>query len=178
MIDDNEDELKNLSDEESQSSKTTPDKDETDKGSAEQERLEILMKADQVKGQQLTIDATGEFYSEDELKKLVLGGVQDPEKMYETYYKGISKLLKQNLPLGNDFKPARDLIYEEKNCFLTRGHRIGDDGIRGADSRMGYVEDAEIILGVVISWVVGKGTPFDLFTILRDLNNGRSYTAK
>ncbi|GAB3923096.1 hypothetical protein [Larkinella terrae] len=176
MIDDNEDELKNSSEEESQSDKTIPDK-ETDKGDADQERLEILMKADQVKGQQLTIDAAGEFYTEDELKKLVLSSVQDPEKMYETYYKGISKLLKQNLPTGSDFKPARDLIYEEKNCFLTRGHRIGDDGIRGADSRMGYVEDAEIVLGVVISWVVNKGTAFDLFTTLRDLNNGRGYSA-
>lgn len=178
MIDDNADELKNPSDEEPQSGKAAPEKDDTDRHDAEQERLEILMKADQVKGQQLTIDATGEFYTEDELKKLVLGGVQDPEKMYETYYKGISKLLKQNLPIGNDFKPARDLIYEEKNCFLTRGHRIDDDGIRGADSRMGYVEDAEIILGVIISWVVSKGTSFDLFTILRDLNYGRGYVAK
>lgn len=174
---DNEDDFKNSSDEENKSNESTPENEKTNETDAEREMLEIMMKADQVKGQQLSIDATGEFYTEDELKKLVLGNVQDPEKMYETYYKGISKLLKQNLPTGADFKPARDLIYEEKNCFLTRGHRIKEDGIRGADSRMGYIEDAEIVLSVVVSWVVNKGTPFDLFTTLRDLNSSRGYPA-
>ena len=172
---DNEDDLKNSSDDEYKSNDSTPESEKTDEADAEREMLEIMMEADQIKGQQLAIDATGGLYTEDELKKLVLGNVQDPEKMYETYYKGIGKLLKQNLPTGNDFKPARDLIYEEKNCFLTRGHRIREDGIRGADSRMGYIEDAEIVLGVVVSWVVNRGASFDLFTTLRDLNTSRGY---
>ena len=35
------------------------------------------------------------------------------------------------------------LIYEEKNTFLTRGRRIDEKGIRGADGRMGYVDDMD-----------------------------------
>ena len=35
----------------------------------------------------------------------------------------------------------KDLIYEEKNTFLTRGHRKDAQGIRGADGRMSYIDN-------------------------------------
>lgn len=34
------------------------------------------------------------------------------------------------------YKTARDLIYDEKNTFLTKGHRKSEQNIRGADGRM------------------------------------------
>jgi hypothetical protein len=151
------------------------ERDNTDLPDYEQERLEILMKADNVKGQQLSIDNTGQLFTEDEIKSFILEGVHDPSKMYEVYYKGIDKLLRDHLPKGSEFQHARDLIYEEKNCFLTRGHRKNEKGIRGADSRMGHIEDADIILNVVIDSVVNGRGAFEIYCTIRDLNVARGY---
>lgn len=100
------------------------------------ERMMLLSKADEVVGEQLTIDTDGLLQTEDELKKFALGEIDDPEKKFDIYYNGISKLLLKHLPEGKGYKKARDYIYEEKNTYLTRGHRINEKGIRGADSRM------------------------------------------
>lgn len=141
----------------------------------ELERMMLISKADEVVGEQLTIDADGLLQTEDELKKFAIGDIDDPERKYEIYYQGISKLLLKHLPEGKEYKRARDYIYEEKNTYLTRGHRIDEKGIRGADSRMGYIDDAEKILEIITSWIIRKGTMVDLYTSLRDLNVKMGY---
>lgn len=134
------------------------------------ERMMLLSKADEVVGEQLTIDTDGLLQTEDELKKFALGEIDDPEKKFDIYYNGISKLLLKHLPEGKGYKKARDYIYEEKNTYLTRGHRINEKGIRGADSRMGHIEDAEKILELITTWIIQKGSMVDLYTKIRDLN--------
>ena len=136
----------------------------------ELERMMLISKADDVVGEQLTIDTDGILQTEDELKKFALGDIDDPERKYDIYYNGINKLLLKHLPEGKNYKKARDYIYEEKKTYLTRGHRINKKGIRGADSRMGYIEDAEKILELITHWIIKKGSMVDLYSILRDLN--------
>lgn len=136
----------------------------------ELERMMLISKADEVVGEQLTIDTEGLLQTEDELKKFALGDIDDPERKYDIYYKGISKLLLKHLPEGKGYKKARDYIYEEKNTYLTRGHRIDEKGIRGADSRMGHIEDAELILELITNWIIKKGSMVDLYSTIRDLN--------
>lgn len=136
----------------------------------ELERMMLISKADEVVGEQLIIDTEGVLQTEDELKKFALGDIDDPERKYDIYYKGISKLLLKHLPEGKEYKKARNYIYEEKNTYLTRGHRIDEKGIRGADSRMGYIEDAEKILELITNWVIKKGSMVDLYSTIRDLN--------
>ncbi|SNY99958.1 hypothetical protein [Flagellimonas pacifica] len=141
----------------------------------EMERMMLISKADDVVGEQLSIDIDGSIQTEDELKKFALGDIDDPERKYDVYYKGIGKLLKKHLPEGKEYKKARDYIFEEKNTYLTRGHRIDERGIRGADSRMGFIEDAEKILEIVTTWIINKGSMVDLYTTLRDLNVHMGY---
>ncbi len=136
----------------------------------ELERIMLISKADEVVGEQLTIDTEGLLQTENELKKFALGDIDDPERKYDIYYKGISKLLLKHLPEGRGYKKARDYIYEEKKIYLTRGHRIDEKGIRGADSRMGHIEDAEQILEVITTWIIKKGSMVDLYSTIRDLN--------
>ncbi|MDB5013921.1 MAG: hypothetical protein JWQ25_2123 [Daejeonella sp.] len=145
------------------------------KASQEQERLEILAKADEVKGEQLTISITGEVQKENELRQFALGSIEDPEKHYELYYKGINKLLYSNLPKGLGNKPARDYIYEERNTFLTGGKRIKKNGTRGGDGRMGYIADAEELFQVIMDWIIKNGSMVDLFNTLRSLNVSKGY---
>jgi hypothetical protein len=142
---------------------------------AEIEKIEILAKTDKVKGQQLTIDNKGKLESKRELKDFAIGTVENPKKKYDVYYKGISKLLIKHLPKGKDFEKSRDFIYEEKNVYLSRGHRKDKLGIRGADGRMGYISDAEEILKVVMDWILSNGTMVELYNTLRDLNNKKGY---
>lgn len=145
----------------------------------EKERFLLFKKADEVKGEQLVITSTGKIETESELKKFALGSVDNPEKKFELYYKGISRLLLKHLPKGTANKKARDFIYEEKNTYLTRGHRKNEKGRRGADSRMTYLSDAEEILEIIVKWIFNHGTMIDLFTQLRDLNVSKGYgTAK
>ena len=130
----------------------------------------LISKADEIVGEQLTIDIDGILQTEDELKKFALGDIDDPERKYDIYYKGISKLLLKHLPEGKGYKKARDYIYEEKNTYLTRGHRIDEKGIRGADSRMGHIEDADKILELITNWIIKKGSMVELYSTIRDLN--------
>jgi hypothetical protein len=139
------------------------------------EKLELIAKADETKGEQLLINIKGEIYTEDELKKFALGDIDNPEKKYDVYYHGISRLLKKHLQSGDANKKARDYIYEEKNTFLTRGHRISKQGTRGADSRMGHLSDAEQMLDHISNWIIQGGTMVELYTKIRDLNIERGY---
>lgn len=141
---------------------------------AEAERLMLLAKADEVKGEQLIVLPEG-LSTENELKKFALGDIDDPEKKYDFYYKGIMKLMKKFLPKGKENAKARKLIYEEKNTFLTRGKRISRAGIRGADSRMAYISDIEEMLNIIAAWVASQGTMVELFNTIHDLNIEKGY---
>ncbi|WP_454803731.1 hypothetical protein [Mucilaginibacter phyllosphaerae] len=141
----------------------------------QEEKLRILAEADAVKGEQLTITESGEIAHENELRQFALGSIEDPERKYEVYYKGIQKLLKKHLPTGKKNKVARDYIYEEKNTYLSRGKRINKSGIRGADGRMGYIVDADEIFKIVMDWIIANGSMVDLFNSLRDLNVAKGY---
>ncbi|NTW55208.1 MAG: hypothetical protein HGB15_10760 [Chlorobaculum sp.] len=139
-----------------------------------EEKLRILAKADEVKGEQLHIGAEG-INIENELRGFVKGLEDDPEKKYELYYKGISRLLRKHLMRGKEYEKARSYIYEEKNTFLTRGKRKKNDGTRGADSRMGYLPEHEEMLNVIIKWIVSNGTMVDIFNTLHELNISKGY---
>jgi hypothetical protein len=140
-----------------------------------EEKLRILAETDAVKGEQLTITETGTVEKENELRQFALGSVEDPERKYEVYYKGIQRLLMKHLPAGKQNKVARDYIYEEKNTYLSRGRRINKAGIRGADGRMGYLADADEIFQIVMDWILSNGSMVDLYTRLRDLNISKGY---
>lgn len=101
--------------------------------------------------------------------------VDDPEKKYHLYYTSITRMLKNFLPKGEENKKTREIIYEEKNTFLTRGHRIRKDGTRGADSRMAYTSDMEEIGEIVIDAISSEISSFDLYMKLRELNVSRGY---
>ena len=153
--------------------KTKKAKDENQ----EKEMMNILAKSDQVKGEQLTINDEGELHREKELKLYAIGNIDSPDKKYEVYYNGIMRLLRKHLPSGYKNKKAREFIYEEKNTFLTRGKRKNKFGIRGADSRMGYLVDAKEILKIVIKWITSNGTSLELFMTIRDVNVSKGYGA-
>lgn len=140
-----------------------------------EEKLRILSETDAVKGEQLTITETGALEKENELRQFALGSVEDPERKYEVYYKGIQRLLMKHLPAGKQNKVARDYIYEEKNTYLSRGKRINKAGIRGADGRMGYLADADEIFNIVMNWILANGSMVDLYTRLRELNISKGY---
>lgn len=141
----------------------------------EQERLEILKNADSIKGEQLFLGSDGRFESKKEIENYVLKDIDDPEKKYDVYYGGIQKLLKEHLPKGNEFKEARDYIYEEKNILVTRGKKKDKSGIRGADSRMGYVSDLDIALDLISTWIMESGTMYDLYSKFRKINENKGY---
>ena len=146
-----------------------------DKSAEVLEKLKMIAKADEIKGEQLAFTKEGEFVNQKELKEFAIGNIENPEKKYDIYYKGIQKLLLKHLAKGLKNKPARKYIYEEKNTYLTRGKRINEFGIRGADGRMGYISDADEILKIVMNWILSNGTMVELFTTLRDLNISKGY---
>lgn len=89
---------------------------------ADLERLELLQKANEKTGKQLTINSeTGNLEEFDELRQLVGKEFENPEEKYQLYYNGIRKLLMDFLPKGKEYKQLRDIIYDEKNVFLNLG---------------------------------------------------------
>ena len=96
------------------------------------------------------------------------GDVQNPETAYELYYKALFTILKSSLKELP--KPQRDMIYDQKNIFLTRGKVKNEKGIRGGDSRQAYLSDLEMALDVVITWVNEGANPVNLYNIFRDKN--------
>jgi hypothetical protein len=141
----------------------------------ENEREAILMKADEIKEDTLTFDIDGRIEFKNEIADLVLEQIDDSEAKYNLYYNVTNRLLKKHLPKGDENKAARDLIYEEKNTFLTRGHRKDEKGIRGADGRMAYIPDINELINIITDWISNKGTMFDLYTKIRDLNISKGY---
>jgi len=141
----------------------------------EREKLDILARAGNVKGEQLFVNNAGSTEWENEMRKFDLSGIEDPEKKFEVYYRGIQKLLLTHLPKGKQNQTARSFIHEEKKTYLTRGKRIKKDGTRGADSRMGYNTDHDEMLKIIMDWIMENGTMVDLYNSLRDLNKSKGY---
>lgn len=144
---------------------------------ADLERLELLQKANEKTGRQLTINSeTGNFEEFDELKQLVGKEFENPEEKYQLYYNGIRRLLMDFLPKGKDFKQLRDIIYDEKNVFLNLGKKKSDNnGIRKSDGRMTYQPVMNEILEIIVNWVGESQNPFDLYRDFYELNEKHGY---
>ncbi|MCR6637991.1 MAG: hypothetical protein NVV82_03095 [Sporocytophaga sp.] len=137
---------------------------------------EILHEANSRTGEQLVLDDIGELKTQNELKEFALGHIpDDPAEKYNVYYKGIERLLRDLLPQGQKFKSARDLIREEKKIFLTRGQKLNENGIRGADSRMAYIQDMEEIMNLITKWAFESRNYFELYSLIRDKNEKLGY---
>ena len=145
------------------------------KQAQEIEEQSILMEADTIKEEILQIDTEGNIELKNEIGNLLSGQIDDPEAKYQLYYHVINKLLQKHLPTGKEFAKIRDLIYEEKNTFLTRGHRKDKKGRRGADGRMSYISDIESFITILTEWITSRGTTFELYTKLLDLNVSKGY---
>jgi len=150
---------------------------ETEVSQADLERLELLQRAHEKKGKQLTIDGqAGSLREIDELKELVGKQLDNPDEKYNIYYKGIRKLLMDHLPKGEEYKEMRNIIYDEKNIFLNLGRRKCDGGgVRGSDGRMTFQPVMKDILEIVITWVGGSQNPFDLYRDFYMLNEKHGY---
>jgi len=142
----------------------------------ELERMELLQKASEKTGKQLTISESGNLEEFDELRQLVGKEFENPEEKYQLYYSGIRKLLMDFLPKGKDHKQLRDIIYDEKNVFLNLGKKKSDNnGIRKSDGRMTYQPVMNEILEIIINWIGESQNPFDLYRDFYDLNEKHGY---
>jgi hypothetical protein len=59
--------------------------------------------------------------------------------------------------------------------FLNRGKKKDERGIRGADSRMGYLADKEEALTQVIEWARTRQSMGDLYMVFWRLNEKYGY---
>lgn len=141
---------------------------------ADLERLELLQKANEKTGKQLTINSeTGNLEEFDELRQLVGKEFENPEEKYQLYYNGIRKLLMDFLPKDEQI---RRVIYDEKNVFLNLGKKKSDNnGIRKSDGRMTYQPIMNEILEVIIKWIGESQNPFDLYRDFYELNEKHGY---
>lgn len=145
--------------------------------SADIERLELLQKASEKTGKQLSISSeTGGLLEFDELRQLVGKEFENPEEKYSLYYGGIRRLLMDFLPKGKEYKQLRDIIYDEKNVFLNLGKKKSDNkGIRKSDGRMTFQPVMNEILDIIIKWVGDSQNPFDLYRDFYELNEKHNY---
>lgn len=139
------------------------------------ERFEILQKADEVKGEQLSINLDSEITVENQAIKLLGQRIDDPVEKFQLYYHGLTKLLKDNLPKGKENEQVRRIIYDEKNILINRGAKKDEKGIRGSDGRMAYVEDLETAIQIVADWISKKESPSELFMAFWDKNEELKY---
>lgn len=139
------------------------------------ERLDILQKSEEVKGEQLSIGLHAEFFVENQAEKLLGQKIDDPIQKFQLYYHGLSRLLRENLPKGKRFEDVRRIIYDEKNILINRGAKKDEKGIRGSDGRMAYIEDLEEAIQIVAVWSSRKGTPAELFMAFWDKNEELGY---
>ena len=142
---------------------------------AELEMLEILKEADIVKGEQLNIGLDSQVKVVKEVQNIDFENIDDPQLKYDLYYNGIQRILRNKLPKGATFKEARNYIYEQKNIFITRGNLKNKSGKRGADGRMAFITDLEIILDIIIKWVNENGSMVTLYNTLLEENKKRGY---
>lgn len=141
----------------------------------EAEKLAILSKADEIKEETFDFGMDGIAEIKNEVSDMVLDAIDDPEEKYQLYYNVLNKMLQKALPKGDENKEARDLIYEEKNTFLSGGHRKNKNGIRGGDGSMGYRTDMHEIINVITEWIASRSGMFDLYIKLRALNIEKGY---
>lgn len=111
---------------------------------------------------------------EDALSDAALEETQDPEESHQLYY-SIQEILRKGLPQGHEFEDLREAVYEEKNVYLTQGEKTDPDGLRGADSRQAYLHHLRVILKVVKEWSRRDASSFDLWSVLRKLNEDLGY---
>lgn len=142
---------------------------------ADIERLEIIQKSEEVKGEQLTINIDSELEVENEALKLLGQTIDDPVEKFQLYYHGLTKLLKDNLPKGKENEQVRRIIYDEKNILINRGAKKDEKGIRGSDGRMAYIEDLEFAIQIVADWISKKGSASELFMAFWDKNEELGY---
>lgn len=139
------------------------------------ERLELLHQADQVTGQQLSINLDSELVTQNQADQLINATIDDPVQKFQLYYNGLNKLLKDNLPKGKENKDIRQFIYDEKNILINRGAVKNEKGIRGSDGRMAYLEDLEVAIKIVADWTRKKGSPVELYQAFWDKNEELGY---
>ncbi|UTN02812.1 hypothetical protein L0669_15915 [Flavobacterium bizetiae] len=139
------------------------------------ERLEILQKSDDIKGEQLIINLDSELVIENQAELLLGQRIDDPVQKFQLYYHGLTKLLKDNLPKGKEFEDVRRIVYDEKNILINRGAKKDEKGIRGSDGRMAYIEDLEEAIKIVADWTSRKGSPAELFMAFWDKNEELEY---
>jgi len=139
------------------------------------ERLEILQKSDEVKGEQLSINLDSELVIENQAVELLGQTIDDPVEKFQLYYHGLTKLLIDNLPKGKENEQVRRIVYDEKNVLINRGAKKNEKGIRGSDGRMAYIEDIEIAIQIVADWISKKGSPSELFMAFWDKNEELDY---
>lgn len=144
---------------------------------AEIERLEILQRANEKTGRQLSINSeTGNLEEINELRQLVGKEFENPQEKYQLYYVGIRRLLMEYLPKGKEYKQLRDIIYDEKNVFLNLGKKKSDNnGVRKSDGRMAYQPVMNEILDIVIQWISESQNPFELYKEFYQLNEKHGY---
>lgn len=144
---------------------------------ADFERLEILQKANEKVGRQLSLNSeTGNLEEIDELRGLIGKEFENPDEKYNIYYRGIRKLLMDYLPKGKEFKEVRDIIYDEKNIFLNNGKRKSDNnGIRKSDSRMTFQTNMNEILDIIVKWISDSQNPFEIYRLFYELNEKYGY---
>lgn len=141
----------------------------------DRERLEILQQAEEIKGEQLTLNLDAEIAVENEAKRLLGQTIDDPVTKFQLYYNGLSKLLKDNLPKGKENEHIRRIIYDEKNILINRGAKKDEKGIRGSDGRMAYLDDLERAIRIVADWTSTKSSPAELFMAFWDKNEEMEY---
>lgn len=141
----------------------------------EMEQEALLMQANEIKEETLSFGSDGEIEFKNELADMVVAQIENSQEKYHLYYDVLNKLLKKHLPKGTEYQKHRELIYEEKNTFLTRGYRKSPDGRRGADGRMAYNPDISELITAVVHWISNRGSMFDLYVQLRDLNKSKGY---
>jgi hypothetical protein len=139
------------------------------------ERLELLQKSEEIKGEQLLLDIDAKLVIENEAEKLLGQKIDDPVTKFQLYYNGLTKLLKDNLPKGKDYEDVRRIVYDEKNILINRGAKKDEKGIRGSDGRMAYLDDLEEAIKIVADWTSQKGTPAELFMLFWDKNEELGY---
>lgn len=144
---------------------------------ADLERLELLRKANEKVGKQMTINSSeGSLEEIDELRQLVGEEFENPREKYKIYYDGIRKLLMDYLPKGKEFQEVRQIIYDEKNIFLNSGNRLSDNnGKRGSDGRMNFQPVMNEILDIVVAWVGNSQNPFAIYRDFYQLNERHGY---
>lgn len=155
--------------------KTNKGKEERKLSKEDLERLEILQKSEEVKGEQLLINLDSEIVIENQAEQLLGQKIDDPVQKFQLYYHGLSKLLKDSLPKGKDYEDVRRIVYDEKNILINRGAKKDEKGIRGSDGRMAYIEDLEEAIKIVAEWTSRRGTPAELFMAFWDKNEELGY---